>query len=200
MTPVPRKMLLVMLATLAVATVGCRGDLSEDPPIHLNPNMDNQERLDPQESYRRFGDHRAMRRSPPGTVAVGGLKTDRHLHEGKIGNSYASYLPPAIRLSPALVARGRERFNIYCANCHDRMGTGRGFVYRVNAGLPRPVSFHDRRMRAATVGEIVHTMTFGKGNMPALGFLIPARDRWAIVAYIRALQLSQDAQPAKQAR
>lgn len=188
---------LALAGVAVVASVGCRGDLSEDPPIHFNPNMDNQERLDPQEPY---GDRRAMRRYPKGTVAVGSLKTDRHLHEGKIGREFASYLPPSIRLSPALVTRGRERYNIYCANCHDRMGTGRGFVYRVNAGLPRPVSFHDQRMRAATLGELVHTMTFGKSNMPALGYLIPPGDRWAIVAYIRALQLSQDAQPRRQAR
>jgi len=193
--------MIVALAALAtVVAVGCRGDLSEDPPIHFNPNMDNQERLDPQETYSRFGDQRAMRRPPPGTVAVGQLKTDRHLQEGKIGHSYAAYLPPAIGLSPALLERGRARFNIYCANCHDRLGTGQGFVYRVNAGLPRPVSFQDRRMRAATVGQLVHTMTFGKSNMPALGYLIPPRDRWAIAAYIRALQLSQDAQPLQQAR
>ncbi|MFH2008045.1 MAG: cytochrome c [bacterium] len=174
---------------------GCRGDLSEDPPIHLNPNMDNQERLDPQEAYSRYQDHRAMRRFPPGTVAVGALTIDDHLHRGKIGDRYAVDLPKSIRLTQALVERGRDRYNIYCASCHDRLGSGQGYVYRVNAGLPRPASFHDQRLRKTALGELFHSVTFGKANMPALGYLIPVSDRWAITTYLRALQLSRHVPP-----
>ena len=131
---------------------------------------------------------------------MGHLKTDSHLHRGKLGNAFASTLPGSITLSRELVARGRARYNIYCANCHSRLGDGRGFVYRVQAGLPRPASFQDQRLLAMSLGEIVNTITFGKSNMEALGYLIPAQDRWAIVAYIRALQISRNADRLKEAR
>ena len=131
---------------------------------------------------------------------MGALRVDDHLHRGKTAAGFALDLPKSIRLTPALVERGRDRYNIYCAPCHDRLGTGQGYVYRVNAGLPRPASFHDKRLRKMALGELFHHITFGKANMPALGYLIPVTDRWAITTYLRALQLSRNAQPGKEVR
>jgi mono/diheme cytochrome c family protein len=180
---------------LAVATLplhgACRGDFSDQPPIHFNPNMDNQERFDPQEPNPFFKDGLAMRKPVPGTVARGQLRTDTHLHQGRTGADFATTLPAQVILSEPLLARGKERFLIYCAPCHGPLGHGDGVVFRRNAGLPRPANFHDQRVRAMPLGQIVHTIVQGKQNMQRLGFLIPAEDRWAIATYLRALQLSQ---------
>jgi hypothetical protein len=92
----------------------------------------------------------------------------------------------------ALLVRGRERFNIYCSHCHDRVGSGLGTVVR--RGFPRPPSYHIDRLRAAPAGHFFDVITNGLGRMPEHGTMIPARDRWAIVGYIRALQFSQHAE------
>lgn len=197
--------ILLPAAALALL-VGCRGDLSADPPIHFNPNMDNQERFDPQEPNPFFKDGLAMRKPVPGTARYRPLPTDLHLHqgwdgdpadlhlwEGRTGEAFASTLPARMRLDEALLARGRERFTIYCAPCHGPLGRGDGVVFRRQVGLPKPADFHEQRIRAMPLGQIVHTLTKGKQNMPRMGFLIPAPDRWAIAVWVRTLQLSQGA-------
>lgn len=170
---------------------GCRGDFSTEPPLHVNPNMDNQERFDPQEPSPFFRDGLAMRRPVEGTVARGQLRTDRHLHLGRAPGGFALAPPAALPVTEAFLARGRERFGVYCGPCHGPLGRGDGVVFRRNAGLPRPASFHEPRLGAMPLGEIVHTVARGKQNMQALGPQIPAPDRWAIAAYLRALQISQ---------
>jgi mono/diheme cytochrome c family protein len=182
---------VLLLGFAPAALTGCRGDTSTEPPLHLNLNMDQQARFDPQEPNAFFWDQRAMRRPPTGTVAVGHLHTDRHLAEGRTADGFARGLPAGLRLDRALLDRGRERYDIYCAPCHDRAGYGNGIVNRQNAGLTRPASLHDVRLRAMRVGEIVHTITHGMGAMPRLATLVPERDRWAIAAWVRALQLGQ---------
>lgn len=181
--------LLLVAVELGSASGGCRGQVSRKPPIHLNPNMDNQERFDPQEPNPFFADHRAMRPEVPGTVAVGALQEDSHLFRGEIDGHPADTLP--LPLDAALLRRGRERYGIYCTPCHDGSGSGDGIIVR--NGMTPPPSFHDPRLRSLTAGQIFQTITRGERNMPPYAAQIPARDRWAIVAYVRALQLSRNA-------
>jgi mono/diheme cytochrome c family protein len=155
--------------------------------------MDDQPRLDPQEPSSFFSDRRAMRKPVPGTVARGHLRTDTKLYEGRHQGRFAHRLPDAVPANRATFERGRERFNVYCAPCHGPAGYGDGVVHQRKAGLPQPASFHDERLRAMELGELVHTVTRGKGSMQKMDRIIPARDRWAIAAYVRALQLSQGA-------
>lgn len=136
-----------------------------------------------------FADKRASRPLPEGTVARGWLRPDRKLSEGKEGNQLVAILP--VPLTSELLARGRERFNIYCSPCHDRTGGGRGMVVR--RGYQPPPSFHVERLRDAPVGHFFDVMSNGLGAMPDYASQIDVSDRWAIAAYVKALQLSQNA-------
>jgi len=167
----------------------CRGDPSDQPPVHLNPNMDNVERYDPQEPDPFFEDRRAMRPEVPGTVAMGQLRQDDHLYRGLVDGKPATTLP--VKLDRALLERGQQRFDIYCRVCHGGAGMADGTV--VKRGMLPPPSFHEERIRALPVGQIFHVISHGVRNMPSYAAQIPVRDRWAIVAYVRALQVSRSA-------
>jgi mono/diheme cytochrome c family protein len=136
-----------------------------------------------------FGDERSARPLVPGTVARGHLHGDTLLETGKTGKDDADVFPFAV--DAEVLARGRERFDIYCSPCHGRTGAGDGMVVR--RGFRRPLTYHDDRLRAAPVGHFVDVMTNGFGAMADYRQQIEARDRWAIAAYIRALQLSEHA-------
>jgi hypothetical protein len=136
-----------------------------------------------------FADKRASRPLPEGTVARGWLRADQKLYKGKEGNQLVSVLP--MPLTRELLARGQERFNIYCSPCHDRTGSGRGMVVR--RGYQPPPSFHIERLRDAPVGHFFDVMTNGLGAMSDYSSQIDVSDRWAIAAYVKALQLSQNA-------
>jgi mono/diheme cytochrome c family protein len=177
------------LLLLGLLAGGCHGDLSRDPPVHLNPNMDNVERFDPQEPNPYFKDGRAMRPQVPGTVAVGELKHSDHMQRGTLGGQPARVLP--VKLDRELLERGQARYDIYCAPCHDRTGTSNGIV--VQRGLVPPPSLHDPRIRAMPVGEIYKVISEGVRNMPSYAAQIPVHDRWAITAYVRALQVARNA-------
>jgi mono/diheme cytochrome c family protein len=198
-TLVPAAALALAPALSLLCSSACRGDYSEDPPIHWNPNMDEQARLDPQEDNTFFANHRAMRKPVPGTVARGQLRLDTHLYRGRIEERFAAELPDQVPATRATFERGRRRFAIYCASCHGPAGYGNGVVYQRQVGLPKPASFHDQRLRAMELGQFVYTVVEGKGNMQKMDRIVPARDRWAIAAYVRALQLSQGA-PSPQTR
>jgi len=186
------KAALVAVGLVAMLAPGCRGQLSDKPPIHLNPNMDNVTRYDPQEPNAFFPDDRAMRPFEPHTVAYGELRADTHYYEGLVDGELATTLPPQIELSEALVERGRQRFDIFCAACHGHAAYGDSVV--VERGMLRPPSFHDERLRHEPLGHFFTVMSNGIRNMPSYRSQIPVADRWAIVTYIRALQLSQVAQ------
>lgn len=156
---------------------GCRQDMHDQP------------RHEPLEPSTFFEDGRSARPPVPETVARGHLRDDEHLYAGKSGGAPADALPfPVTR---AVLKRGQERYDIFCAPCHDRVGTGQGMVVR--RGYTRPSSFHVERLRQAPVGYFFHAITNGFGVMPGYAAQVPVQDRWAIVAYIRALQLSQRA-------
>lgn len=181
-------------ATLALVSFallgGCRGMSSEDPPVHLQQNMDFQRRLDPQQPWSHFPDGRAMRQPPPGTVPRATRDfQDEHLVRGVVGGQPAAELPRQVELDRRLLSRGRERYDIFCAPCHDHAGTGRGTI--VERGMLPPPSLHDDRVRAFPIGQIYDVITNGVRNMPAYRSHASVEDRWAIAAYVRALQVSR---------
>jgi mono/diheme cytochrome c family protein len=166
---------LGLLAVLALA--GCRQDMHDQP------------RFKPLAKSDFYSDLRSARAPVDDTVARGQLHEDTYFYTGKVGNNPGDYLPFAA--SEDVLARGRERFNIYCSPCHSRLGDGNGVI--VQRGYRRPPSYHTERLRKAPLGYFFDVMTNGFGAMPDYAAQISTRDRWSIVAYIRALQLSQNA-------
>ena len=136
-----------------------------------------------------FPDGRSARPAIPDTVARGMLREDAAYYTGKAGGKPVAELPMPV--TAELLSRGRERFDIFCSPCHDRTGSGLGMVVR--RGYRRPNSFHTDRLRESPVGYFYDVMTNGFGAMSDYSAQIPPEDRWAIAAYIRALQLSQRA-------
>ena len=163
-------------AVLGLLAVGCfRLDMYDQP------------RYEPQESSGFFADGAASREAPEGTVARGSLREDRALYTGALDDStFTSAMPLA--LTREMLERGRQRYGIFCAVCHDATGSGRGMVVR--RGFKQPESFHDTRLRDQPVGYFFDVISNGFATMPAYAAQIDVFDRWAIVAYIRALQLS----------
>ncbi|MFZ0814902.1 MAG: cytochrome c [Candidatus Sulfotelmatobacter sp.] len=171
--------LLVVLMLLAVMlTSGCRLDM------HVQPKQNPFSRSD------FFADQRSERPPVEGTVARGQLHEDSYFYTGKIGNNPGNYMP--FPVTKEVLERGRERYNIYCAPCHSRVGDGNGFI--PSRGFARqPPSYHIERLQKAPLGYFYDVITSGFGIMPDYASQIPPRDRWTIVAYVRALQLSQNA-------
>jgi mono/diheme cytochrome c family protein len=166
---------LGLLAVLALA--GCRQDMQDQP------------RFKPLAKSDFYSDLRSARAPVEGTVARGELHEDAYFYSGKMGSNPGDYMPFAV--NDEVLVRGRERFNIYCAPCHSQLGDGNGMI--VQRGFRRPPSYHTERLRNAPLGYFFDVITNGFGAMPDYAAQISARDRWSIVAYIRALQLSQNA-------
>jgi mono/diheme cytochrome c family protein len=171
---------LLYLAPVALslaALAGCRQDMHNQPKYRgLRPSTF-------------FADGSSARPFVEGTVARGTLQEDEAFFTGKTGGADVKEIPFAV--DQQVLDRGQERYNIYCAPCHDRTGSGNGMV--VQRGYRMPPSFHIDRLRQADAGHFFDVMTNGFGAMPDYKVQVDARDRWAIVAYIRALQLSQHA-------
>jgi mono/diheme cytochrome c family protein len=154
--------------------------------------MHNQPKYIPLRESTFFVDQRSARPLVAGTVARGQLREDALLYTGKVNGADADVFPFAI--DDAVMARGQERFNIYCSPCHGRTGQGDGMVVR--RGYRRPPTYHQDRLRNAPVGHFFDVMSNGFGAMPDYAAQVNVRDRWAIAAYIRALQLSENAKVA----
>jgi len=163
---------------LILAAAACRQD------------MFNQPKAKPLASSEFFGDGMSARPPVEGTVARGELRADRVYYTG-IGpdGKFVTTLP--LHLTRSLLQRGRERFDIFCAPCHGRVGDGRGMI--VERGFKQPPSYHIDRLRGQPVGYFFDVVTSGFGQMSSYAAQVPPADRWAIAAYIRALQLSQHA-------
>ena len=170
----------VPLVVASCLITGCRQD------------MHNQPKYRPLRATTFFADGSSARPLVEGTIARGTLQEDAAFFTGKVGNVAVKELPFAV--DEHVLDRGQERFNIYCTPCHDATGSGRGMV--VQRGYRQPTSFHEERLRIADAGYFFDVMTNGFGAMPDYRAQIAPRDRWAIVAYIRALQLSQHASKA----
>jgi mono/diheme cytochrome c family protein len=150
--------------------------------------MANQPKYDPYEPSDFFADGMSARPRIPGTVARGELVADSFAVTGKINGADGDGYPFAI--TAQVMDRGQERFNIYCSVCHGRAGDGNGMI--PSRGLRHPPSFHTDALRTAKTGHFFDVMTNGFGAMPSYAPQIPVEDRWAIIAYVRALQLSQN--------
>jgi hypothetical protein len=183
--------LSVVLALLVLAA--CRGDTSEKPPLHGIRNMDLQPKFVPQAANPFYADDRSDLLPVAGTISREGLETDAKLEEGKNPDgSYVVHNPRPVTMD--LLVRGRERFNIFCGPCHDRVGTGKGLIVtKPNPTFPPPPSFHEDRIRSMADGEIFNTISNGIRTMPSYRHQVPVDDRWAIIAYLRALERSQQA-------
>jgi len=168
-------MAMICLAMLSGMSAGCRQDMRD------------QAKLQPLETSAFFVDGQASRRPPEHTIARGQLRLDTHRYEGRVDGQFAT--SPPMPVGMALLQRGQERFQIFCAPCHDRTGSGNGII--VQRGYRKPRSFHDPDLRAQPDGYYFDVMTRGFGTMPDYASQVPVEDRWAIVAYLRALQLSQ---------
>jgi mono/diheme cytochrome c family protein len=167
-----------LLALFSAA--GCRQDMHDNP------------RNEPLEASRVFADRASSRPIVENTVARGHLNDDEFLYTGKVGGQPVTEFPFAI--TREVLDRGQGRYNIYCAPCHDRSGEGRGMV--VQRGYRQPPSFHIDRLRQAPPGYVFDVITNGFGAMPDYRAQVTPEDRWAIVAYMKALQLSQHATTA----
>ena len=171
----------LLLACCLLGAGGCRQD------------MHNQPKYRPLQASALFADGASSRPLVEGTVARGTLQEDQAFFTGKTGNTLVKELPFAV--DAEVLARGEERYNIFCSPCHDATGSGRGMV--VQRGYRQPPSLHEERLRTAEAGHFFDVMTNGFGAMPDYRQPLTARDRWTIVAYIRALQLSQHASGAE---
>jgi hypothetical protein len=194
-----KALLLTVFCLLSVAA-GCRYDMQDQPRYKAFKKNDF------------FGDNRAMRDLPEGTVARGNLREDKAFYQGKkegastapttaapvtdaSGNTVVTSFPDAIDEFPVpvtkeLIDRGEQRYKIFCIVCHGPVGNGDGMIVR--RGFSKPPTYHDDRLRNAPVGHFFDVMTNGFGRMNSYASQIPVPDRWAIVAYIRALQISQN--------
>jgi len=171
----------VLLGIALAAFTACRQDMHDKP------------RYKPLAAAEFFGDGRSARPEVEGTVARGELRIDRARYTGKNEkNEDVDTFP--FPITRADLDRGRERFNIYCSPCHSRMGDGNGMIVR--RGFRRACDYHTEKLRNAPVGHFFDVMTNGYGAMPSYASRVQPDDRWRIVAYIRALQLSQNASVA----
>src|SRR5262245_51749372 len=166
-----------VLVLAAAGLCGCRQD------------MHNQPRYKPLAQTDFFGDDRSARPAVEGTIPRGELHTDRVRFTGKMGDKDSDFFPFPITHDDLL--RGQERFNIFCSPCHSRFGDGNGMVVR--RGFRQATNYHNDKLRNAPVGHFFDVMTNGFGAMPSYGSRIEPDDRWRIAAYIRVLQLSQNA-------
>ncbi len=192
---------IVFALLLAAGTLtGCRGMKSGKPPIHPNLNMDFAQRMEAQEPNAFFADNASQREPVPGTVRRGQLQTTANApfyYGREASGALVAKIP--VEVTPALLERGQERFGIYCTPCHGLAGDGRGIIAVGNGGQGygfQVPSYHTEGLRARPDGYIFDVITNGVNTMPSYGHEMLPADRWAVVAYVRALQESQNAAQA----
>jgi mono/diheme cytochrome c family protein len=165
-----------VFVTIALLFASCR------------PDMMNQPKAKPLSESDFFSNQANARPIPPHTVERGGARENTAFYTGLTNGTYITQLP--VKLTPELLARGRQRFDAMCAECHDRTGSGSGMM--VQRGFPQPPSYHVPRLRNAAIGHFFDVITNGYGVMYSYATRVETEDRWAIAAYIRALQLSHN--------
>ena len=188
------------LGAAIVGIAGFRGGLSRQPPIEVFPDMNRQLKLRPQEPNPFFPNGVSSQLPPSGTIARSEpMQTingpvypfeDAPVNTGRVTGTTNFVETNPLPVTDELLQRGHERFDIYCAPCHGRLGDGNGITKKLGV-MPAVANLHDQRIVVMTDGEIFNTITHGKSTMAAYGPLMPAQDRWAVIAYLRALQLSQ---------
>jgi len=185
----------IRFASLAILALllGCRGQVSHESPIMIEHGMEFQPRYNSYEGNTFFADGRNMRTPPEGTVARGMLKDDDIFWRG--GDSAHPVEHSPVPMTMGLLERGQERFDIYCSPCHGKGAEGRGMV-ALHGFMPPPPNLLDDRISKMPDGQLYRAISFGARSMPSYGKQIPESDRWAIVAYLRALQLGAHMTPA----
>lgn len=199
-----RYILSILLIGAAIGAVvfgmlGLQGSMMRKPPFELFPDMDRQAKLRPQAPFSFFTNGLSSQLPPSGTVARSQpIETasgavyrfeDSPVNTGRVTGTTNFIETNPLAVNAALLQRGRERFDIYCAPCHGRTGDGNGITKKIGT-MPAVANLHDKRIVEMADGEIFNTVTYGKGLMGAAGPLVPTEDRWAVIAYLRALQLS----------
>jgi hypothetical protein len=177
-------LLLVIIGVVGVA--GFRGCVSRRPPLEIFPDMKRQPRLRPQKPNPFFADGRSSRLPVPGTIARGSPFEDTPVNTGRVTGTTNWVETNPLPITAELLARGRERFTIYCSRCHGEVGDGNGITTKY--GMLRAGNFHDPRLIQMTDGEIFNTVTMGKNQMPSYASQVTLTDRWAVIAYVRVLQ------------
>jgi mono/diheme cytochrome c family protein len=187
------------IGAAAFGMLGLQGKMSRKPPFELFPDMDRQAKLRPQEPNHFFANGVSSQLPVAGTIARGEpiQTTDGAVYgfeDSPVNTGFVTGTTNFVELNPLpitdeVIQRGHERFDIYCAPCHDKLGDGNGITKKIGA-MPAVANLHDKRIVEMTDGEIFNTVTHGKGLMGAAGPLMPTPDRWATIAYLRALQLS----------
>lgn len=186
---------LAILCVVLVSLLGIRGSTFTKPPRQVFPNavfpqMTNQAKYLPQSASPFFADGRTDRPVPPGAVSRDAIVNDDVLATGKLANGdFVRGFPEAIAIDARLLARGQDRFNIYCTPCHGAIGDGNGITK--SYGMGATPSYHDDRLRQMPAGEIFNTITHGKNTMLSYADKLTPQDRWAVIAYIRALQRAE---------
>ena len=199
----------LVLAIAVVATIyaiGPRGEKFSDPPFALFPDMDDQYKFRPQEPSEFFADGQSAQKPVAGTVPLGYSlphagndgdlgsdlafsSGDGYFSTGQFGDFYGKGYPKEVKLTPELVKRGQERFQVFCTPCHGETGNGQGVVSKYWA-IPPTANLVDARVSALPEGQIFSTITHGKGLMGPYNGVIPVKDRWAIVSYVKSLQVA----------
>jgi mono/diheme cytochrome c family protein len=200
-------------AVVVVGIAGFRGQLSRKPPIEIFPDMNRQFKLRPQRPNDFFANGLSSQLPPAGTIARSApMQTvtgsvypyeDASVNSGRVTGTTNFIATNPLPVTAKLLQRGQERFDIYCAPCHGRLGDGNGITKKLGL-MPAVANLQDKRIVVMPDGEIFNTVTHGKNLMGAYGPIVPVEDRWAIIAYLRALQLSQlgsvdDLPPAQRA-
>ena len=201
-----RWMLVVVTcaATIPLAVIfQARNSFNDKPRIHIIQNMDNQPKSVSQDGSEWFLDRRIMRPKAQGTIARGDMIDDTHFFRGIQNDEWASSFPSKLSIDKQMLERGQDRFNIYCTPCHGADGYGEGLVHLramilVETGANgtswvAPKNLHEELIKQQPVGQLFNTITNGVRTMAGYAAQIPTEDRWAIVAYIKALQFSRDA-------
>lgn len=183
-------LLPLVLVSITVAVIaGKRGSISRKPPIEIFPDMDRQPKLRPQTFNRILPENLSSQPHPANTIARGSDFEDKPLNTGRETGTTNWVEVNPMEISDRLLNRGEERYNISCSPCHGSVGDGKGITGKY--GMVAMANFHDKRLVAMADGEIFNTITHGKNLMGAYGGLVSVEDRWAIIAYVRALQRSR---------
>jgi len=192
-------LIIVAGAAILAGIAGLQGRMSRKPPLEVFSDMDRQMKLRPQKPNDFFANGTSSQFPPAGTIsrsepvqsANGAVYRfeDSPVNTGKISGTTNFVETNPLHVDVQLLARGRERFDIYCAPCHGKTGDGNGITKKIG-DMPAVANLHDKRIVEMTDGEIFNTIGNGKGLMGAYGPIVPTEDRWAIIGYLRALQLS----------
>jgi mono/diheme cytochrome c family protein len=193
-------LILAVVVAAGVGMAGFQGRMSRKPPIEVFPDMDRQLKLRPAQPNGFFTNGLSSQLPPAGTIARGQpLQTtggavwpfeDAPVNTGRVTGTTNFAEANPLPITGALLQRGRQRFDIYCSPCHGALGDGNGITKKIGA-MPTVANLQDKRIVEMADGEIFNTITHGKSTMGAYGPIMPVADRWAVIAYLRALQLSQ---------